>query len=338
MASAVPDMDVTAPDTLSAAALADAVEAIGATIVFASPAALRNVVATAGDLTPAQREQLRSPRLVLSAGAPVPVELLHALKGLLPAAATHTPYGMTEALPVATLDPTTLDPQDPADTGDGVCVGAPLPGVSVQVAPLDALGTPSEELTDAPGVLGEITVRAAHTKERYDRLWGTQRVSDRPAGWHRTADVGHLDPTGRLWVQGRLSHVLATPEGPVPPYAVEHRVEQVPGVRQAAVVGVGPRGIQQAVVVVVPQGAVPGGRGRRTDTGVPPEVAAAVRAAAGVPVAAVLRRDWLPVDIRHAAKVDRTELARWATTLLHGSAAAREQFRDHRPAPHRRSR
>lgn len=338
MASAVPDMDVTAPDTLTAAALAEAVAAIGATIVFASPAALRNVVATAGDLTPAQREQLRTPRLVLSAGAPVPVGLLHALQDLLPGASTHTPYGMTEALPVATLDPTTLDPADPANQQDGVCVGAPLPRVTVQVAPLDPLGTPSEELTGTPGVLGEITVRAAHTKERYDRLWGTQRASERPAGWHRTGDVGHLDDTGRLWVQGRLSHVLTTPLGPLPPYAVEHRVEQVPGVGQAAVVGVGPRGTQQVVVVVVPRGATPGGLGRHTDTTVPPEVAAAVRAAAGIPVAAVLRRDWVPVDIRHAAKVDRTELARWATTLLHGSAAARTEFRGHRSAPSRRSR
>ena len=43
-------MDVTAPGTLTAAALADAVAAVGATVVFASPAALRNVVATADDL------------------------------------------------------------------------------------------------------------------------------------------------------------------------------------------------------------------------------------------------------------------------------------------------
>ena len=44
IASAVPDMDVTAPGTLTAAALADAVAAVDATVVFASPAALRNVV------------------------------------------------------------------------------------------------------------------------------------------------------------------------------------------------------------------------------------------------------------------------------------------------------
>ena len=78
-------------------------------------------------------------------------------------------------------------------------------------------------------------------------------------------------------------------------------------------------------------------RVRRGDTSVPPEIADQVREVAGVPVAAVLRRDWLPVDIRHAAKVDRTELARWATGLLHGSRAARAQFRHHPKAPSRRS-
>ena len=45
IASAVPDMDVTEPGTLTATALAEAVAAIDATVVFAAPAALRNVVA-----------------------------------------------------------------------------------------------------------------------------------------------------------------------------------------------------------------------------------------------------------------------------------------------------
>ena len=54
----VPDMTVTAPATLTAAALADAVAAIDATVVFASPAALRNVVATAAALSEEQRRVL----------------------------------------------------------------------------------------------------------------------------------------------------------------------------------------------------------------------------------------------------------------------------------------
>ena len=46
--SATPDVDVTAPQTLTAATLAEAVEAVDATVVFASPAALRGVLASAG--------------------------------------------------------------------------------------------------------------------------------------------------------------------------------------------------------------------------------------------------------------------------------------------------
>ena len=70
--SAVPDIDVTAPGTLTAVALADACAAIDATIVFASPAALRNVVATADELDPPRRTVLGRVRLLMSAGAPVP--------------------------------------------------------------------------------------------------------------------------------------------------------------------------------------------------------------------------------------------------------------------------
>ncbi|MGB6005851.1 MAG: alpha/beta fold hydrolase, partial [Ornithinimicrobium sp.] len=102
LACAVPDMDVTAPHTLTATALARAIAAVDATAVFASPAALRNVVATSAALIPADRAALAVPRLVMSAGAPVPTELLQQVKALMPAAATHTPYGMTEVLPVAT--------------------------------------------------------------------------------------------------------------------------------------------------------------------------------------------------------------------------------------------
>ena len=52
-------------------------------------------------------------------------------------------------------------------------------------------------------------------------------------------------------------------------------------------------------------------------------LAAAVRAAAGVPVAAVLVTAALPVDIRHASKVDRQALARWAERVLAGSKGGR---------------
>ncbi|WP_375426029.1 alpha/beta fold hydrolase [uncultured Friedmanniella sp.] len=318
--AAVPDMDVTAPHTLTASALADAVEAIDATSVFASPAALRNVVATADALTDGQRTALAGVRTVLSAGAPVPATLLRRVQLLLPTAELHTPYGMTEVLPATDISLAQIERAqvEAAGAGNGVCVGLPLDGVQLTLSPLDELGRAEGELTDQPGVTGEVLIAAAHRKERYDRLWATEQQSSRNPGWHRSGDVGHLDDEGRLWVEGRLVHVVTTPDGPVTPVGVEQSIELLDGVTAAAVVGVGPTGTQQVVVVVVP----PGHPAPRTHLAAP-DLAAEVRAASPVALAAVLVADVLPVDIRHASKVDRAEVARWAGRLLAGERAGR---------------
>jgi acyl-coenzyme A synthetase/AMP-(fatty) acid ligase len=152
-----------------------------------------------------------------------------------------------------------------------------------------------------------------------------------------------MDEGGRLWVYGRLAHVVSTPAGPVPPYGVEQRVEALPDLVAAAMVGVGPVGTQHVVVVVVPRNRQPRRRlGRLAPRLASPlaghELAGRVRAVAGVPVAAVLLRDWLPVDIRHASKVDRTALAQWVTALLHGRVEARALARSTGRAPTTRSR
>ncbi|MCZ2815967.1 alpha/beta fold hydrolase [Modestobacter sp. VKM Ac-2984] len=313
--SAVPDVDVTAPGSLTAAALADAAAAIDGTVVFASPAALRRVAATADELTGAQRTALGRVRLLMSAGAPVPLPLLRELRQVLPAAAAHTPYGMTEALPITDVCATEIEAAGP---GNGVCVGRPLPGVEVRLSPLTATGAADGELTDTVGTTGEIAVRAAHVKDRYDALWATERAASRDPGWHRTGDVGHLDAEGRLWIEGRLPHAVTTAAGVVTPVGVEQRVELLETVTSAAVVGVGPAGAQVAVVVVVPADGV---RRRAGFELADPALADAVRAAAGTEVAAVLVTGRLPVDIRHQSKIDRREVARQATRTLAGAQA-----------------
>lgn len=305
--SALPDMDVTSPRTLKAGALSDAVGAIGGTLLWASPAAFASILATAPNLTPGQRAAFGSLRLVLGAGAPVSSALLHGMADLCPNAEVRTPYGMTEALPVCDV---TIDEIDAAGPGDGVLVGLPLPGVEVRVSVLDDEGGAHGPLVDLPDATGEIAVRGAHLKDRYDRLWATERASSRDPGWHRTGDVGHLDGAGRLWIGGRLAHVVTTAVGPLTPVGVEQRVESLAAVRQAACVGVGPVGTQAVVVVVVTEG----GRTGLADL----DLVTAVRAVAAVPVAAVLERRDLPVDIRHNSKIDRAELARWAAGLLAG--------------------
>ena len=229
---------------------------------------------------------------------------------------------MTEALPATdiTLGEIERALADAEAGADGVCVGRPLPGVRLALDPLDVAGRPTGALVTGSGVTGEICVAAAHVKDHYDRLWSTQQRSATPAGWHRTGDVGHLDEQGRLWVEGRLVHVITGPAGPVTPVGIEQRVEAVYDVGLAAAVGVGPAGTQQTVVVLA--------TGRPTAPLAAPDLAAAVRTAAGVPVAAVLVTDRLPVDIRHASKIDRARVARWAEYVLAGRRPAGRGQRD----------
>ncbi|PFG44807.1 acyl-CoA synthetase (AMP-forming)/AMP-acid ligase II [Isoptericola jiangsuensis] len=312
--SVTPDMDVSAPRTLTARAVADAVTASDARIVFLSPAAILNVVDTAGGLDADDRDALGRVETFLSTGAPISEALLTSAQQLMPGATPHTPYGMTECLLVTDV---TLDGVRAAAAAPdaGVCVGRPVGGGRVLVSALDdsgaAVGTPS----DIPGVLGEVLVSAPHLKERYDRLWLTDVAAERdtpPGHWHRTGDVGHLDADGRLWIEGRLAHVLVTADGPLAPVGPEQGVERAEGVRRAAVVGVGPAGVQQAVAVVetVPPARRPGLA--------PDDVAADVRASSPVPLAAVLVLPQMPTDVRHNSKIDRARLAAWASGVLAG--------------------
>jgi acyl-coenzyme A synthetase/AMP-(fatty) acid ligase len=112
--------------------------------------------------------------------------------------------------------------------------------------------------------------------------------------------------------------VVTTADGPVTPVGVEQRIESLDAVASAAVVGVGPRGTQVVVVVLVP--AV---RTRETRRLAALALTDQVREVAGVDVAAVLCRSRLPVDIRHASKIDRLAVARWTGRVLAGSRTVR---------------
>lgn len=307
--STIPDVDVTTPGALTADAFAAACASIDATIAFASPAALANVLRT-GSATPDPRTA--SLRLVLSAGAPVPVATLRSVAQRRPGAEVHTPYGMTECLPVADIS---LDGIDSAGHGRGVCVGHPVHAARVVIAPLGFDAAHPISAVDAD-VTGEVLVRTPWLSDGYDRRWATEREA-RPIDtdgvvWHRSGDVGHLDHEGRLWIEGRSVHVVHTDHGPVTPVPVEVAVEAIPGIQRAAAAGIGPHGCQQLVVVVEAEG-----RAGLADA----EVAAAVRAAVSwAPVAAVLTAPTLPVDIRHNTKIDRAAVAEWAAQLLAGGS------------------
>src|SRR4029079_12691034 len=138
-------------------------------------------------------------------------------------------YGLTETAPIVSLN-------HPFSTSRGSVCKA-IAGVEVRIAPD-----------------GEILVRGENVTRGY---FGAEQATAAAFedGWFHTGDVGEVDAQGRLFIRGRKKEMIVTPEGlNVFPEDVERAVEAVPGVREAAVVGVrhGSEERVHAVVVLDP--------------------------------------------------------------------------------------
>ena len=126
IASAVPDMDVTTPGTLTARALAEAVAAVDASLVFGAPAgaAQHRAHGTLPSTRPSGRA-VRASGCCCRRAHRCPARLLRAASDLLGGCEAHTPYGMTEALPVADVDARRARTRP--RRGNGILVGHPVP-------------------------------------------------------------------------------------------------------------------------------------------------------------------------------------------------------------------
>lgn len=320
MTTLLPRMDFTRPAAAAPRRLFAAVEDSAADVLFASPALL-DVLARHGERT---GDGLPSLRLVLSAGAPVPVDLATRMAALLsPSAVVSTPYGMTEALPVCAIGGDELRATSRLhDPPRGVCVGRPVPDTDVVVAEVGA--TPPRTVTPVAhdGVVGELVVSGPQVTEAYvarpDATVHAKTTVDGRAA-HRTGDLGWRDGQGRIWFAGRVVHRVPSPAGPLDPLPVEQVVSAHPAVHRAALVAV-----NGAALLVVQPTAMwwrsarwRGRRARRkaligelrTRLDAYPHTAHV-----GGPV---LRRHF-PVDARHNAKVGYEQLARWAAARQRG--------------------
>ena len=141
----------------------------------------------------------------MSAGAPVPAETLAAIGALAPNAMMHTPYGMTEVLPVADIDLAGIQAATADEPAGGVCVGRPVAGATVMILPLDFDPAAAPRAVDS-GITGEIVVNAPWVSDGYLGLWTTERAARPNLGdgqcWHRSGDVGHLDVKGAALGRG----------------------------------------------------------------------------------------------------------------------------------------
>jgi len=163
-------------------------------------------------------------RYVTQAGGAMSQAMVANLRFALPRARLFLMYGQTEATSRLTwLPPERLDDKPGS-------VGMPVAGVSVRICDEEGACLP-------PGVDGEVQVRGPNVMRGYWQDPDATAAVLRD-GWLRTGDIGHLDPEGFLYLAGRRSDMIKTGAHRVHPEDVEEAIAEMPGVIEAAVVGI----------------------------------------------------------------------------------------------------
>jgi acyl-CoA synthetase (AMP-forming)/AMP-acid ligase II len=315
--SIIPDMDPTRPARADPRRLVGAIERFGVTQLFGSPALIAVLA----------RHEVKLPTLqrVLSAGAPVPADVVAAMRALLPDdAQLWTPYGATECLPVAVIEGRELQAtRARTESGAGTCVGRPVPPNEVRIIAIDddAIARWSDNLLVKPGQVGEITVAGPSTTDGYfNRDAATRLAKIRealPGGGerivHRMGDLGWVDDEGRLWFCGRKSQRVVTADSTLCTEQVEPVFNTHPDVRRTALVGIGVPGAQRPVLCVELRDGIRRDAQARIAAELQHLSEGFVHTAK---VETFLFHPKFPVDIRHNAKIGREQLARWAAARL----------------------
>jgi fatty-acyl-CoA synthase len=174
------------------------------------------------------RPDLSSVRFLFTAGAAIPVELIHAFaaRGL----ALKQGFGQTETSILCCLD--AADAVRKAGS-----VGKPVPHAELRIVRRESLVRPPAAWEDcAVGESGEIVVRGPITMTGYwERPEATaETIRD---GWLLTGDLGRFDAEGFVTLDGRSKELFISGGENVYPRQVEAVYETHPAVREVAVVG-----------------------------------------------------------------------------------------------------
>jgi olefin beta-lactone synthetase len=316
----IPRMDPSRPARVDPRQLVQAIQDWRVTQSFGSPAIWNRV----GQYCQARNVRLGTLARVLSAGAPVPPHVLARMKGAISTHGdVHTPYGATEALPVASISASEVlgETQHQWARGAGTCVGRKFPGIQWKI--IRIVDAPIATLADAvelrTGEIGELIVSGPVVTSEYvtrREANALAKISDAPGFWHRMGDAGYFDDQQRFWFCGRVAHRVRTTEGVLYTIPCEALFNQHPAVFRSALVGVGQPGRQRPVVFVEPW---PERRPRSR----------AARRKLLEELAAIAERNplvqgirdfflhrGLPVDIRHNAKIFREQLSVLAVRKL----------------------
>ncbi len=314
MTAVIPEMDFTRPGSVNPDNIISAIKEYGVSTMFGSPALLDRV----GRYGAEQEVTLPTLERVISAGAPVPAVVMERFSSMLnPEVQIYTPYGATEALPVCSIGSHEIleETRHLTGQGRGVCVGLPVPGISLAIIPISdgPLDEWSDDLALSDWDVGEIAVKGDQVTSSYiNRPEATRlaKVPDPTGGfWHRMGDLGYQDNEGRVWFCGRKAHRVVTPQETLFTIPVEGIFNSHPQVFRTALVGIGKQGKQQPALCVELEAGVPEQEQSRIRREL---IALGSKYPHTKSIIKILFHPAFPVDIRHNAKIFREKLAVWA--------------------------
>jgi acyl-CoA synthetase (AMP-forming)/AMP-acid ligase II len=195
-------------------------------------------------------------------------------------------------------------------------VGHPLAGLKVEVIAITDEPIPvwDDTLALPAGELGEIVVKGPMVTRSYlhrPEQTALAKIEDQGGIWHRMGDLGYFDNRGRLWMCGRKSHRVETPDELLLPVPVEAIFNGHIEVARTALVGLGPLGQQQPLLVVeLKSGQTPSGAEK--DRLIKELLALGQAHEHTRSIRDFLFHPSFPVDVRHNVKIQREKLAVWA--------------------------
>ena len=311
MTAVIPEMNFTKPSQVDPEKIYKAIETFGVTNMFGSPALIRRITASGEK----RDQRLASLKRVISAGAPVAARILKDFVAVIPEnAEIFTPYGATEALPIASIGSRSVltETAEKTTLGHGICVGNPIRGVKVRIIEISDIPIQqwSESLSLPVNQIGEIVVSGRHVTQSYfgrpeANSAAKIATSDSDANYHRMGDLGFFDDQGRLWFCGRKSQRLSTAVGPMFTVPCESVFNSHIDVYRTALVGLGSPGSMKPVLCVETNAKLPKARQAHLRE----ELLTLGRSRKHTEVISDIRFfDALPVDTRHNGKIFHEKL------------------------------
>lgn len=161
-------------------------------------------------------------RIMACGSGNMPKKKMEEIRKWMPQVQFCTVYGLTE-----TSSPATVFPGNAAESSHIGSSGHPIPGVEFKICNEDGAILPS-------GSPGNILVRGTNVIEAYygrERNTGTEH-------WLDTGDIGYFDRDGYLYITDRRKDMINRGGEKICSYDVENALYEIPGVKEAAVVGI----------------------------------------------------------------------------------------------------